>query len=83
MKQSVEITILDLEKPNSYTDRGRYVVCINGQRQLSANSEIDALKKTLAMVFQYKEEYQKKYYELCKLCSPIANFIKPDEEETE
>ena len=84
MKQfAAKITILDLQKPDSYTDRGRYVVCIDGQRQLSGNTEIEALQKTLAMVFQYKEEYQGKYHELCKLCNPIVKHICPNEENEE
>lgn len=82
MKQfSAEITVLDLKRADSYTDRGRYVVCIDGQRWLSGNSEIDALKRTLARFYQYKTEYQNKYYELCKLCHPISKHFNPENDE--
>jgi hypothetical protein len=73
------IKILDLQKPDSYTDRGRYVVVINGDRKLSGNTEVEALTKSLAMTSEYLEEYKAKYFEILKLCGPLVNYIRPDE----
>lgn len=78
-----KIQILDMEKPNSYTDRGRYVVVINGQKQLSGNTEVEALKKNLAMQTEYLEEYKAKYYEIIKALGPVLDVVRPPDNEEE
>lgn len=78
-----KIQILDMEKPNSYTDRGRYVVVINGQKQLSGNTEVEALKKNLAMQTEFLEEYRAKYYEILKALGPVVDIIRPRDNEEE
>ena len=78
-----KIQILDMEKSDSYTDRGRYVVVINGQKQLSGNTEVEALKKNLAMQTEFLEEYRAKYYEIIKALGPVVNIIRPPDNEEE
>ena len=78
-----KIKILDLGKANSYTQRGRYVVTINGEQKLSGDTEAEALLKTLAMVADYHDEYKMKYFELVKLCGPLVKHLSPDDDSYE
>ena len=78
-----KIQILDMEKSDSYTDRGRYTVVINGQKQLSGNTEVEALKKNLAMQTEFLEEYRAKYYEIIKALGPVLDVVRPRDNEEE
>lgn len=78
--KEVTIKILDLQKYDSYTQRGRFVVSINGQRQLSGGSEQEALEKTLKMIFGYMEDYKAQLSELTEKLQPVLNHFIPEED---
>lgn len=59
-----EVKIKDHGKADSYTDRGRYSVVINGQMHLSGNTEVEALSKALAWVNDQYREYRQKHDKL-------------------
>lgn len=78
-KVSIELKILDLGKPNSYTETGRYVVVINNERQFSGNTEQEALEATAIILFKYMKIYKNDLRTLTDKLQPVVDYLKPDE----